>query len=171
MSYPAQSASPAGSPRLRRSTRGFSVLELITVVAVGMILAAIATPIIWNITKTLRLNAAVSAVTGSMQSTRYRAIYDGCPYSISYFKDTNTYQIKTEASGGSTCAGSFSNVGTAVPFADPKRIALDQNLTFQFSPGGSVTVTTGANSFNLSHIGTTTTKNVKVTKYGSVTIQ
>ena len=39
------------------------------------------------------------------------------------------------------------------------------------APGGSVTVTTGANSFNLNAIGTTNPKNIKVTKYGSITVQ
>lgn len=161
---------PARAARAGRNNRGFSVLELVTVIAVGLILAAMAVPQIWNISRTLRLNAAVSAMSGAIQSTRYRAIFDGCPYTVSFNKTTNTYQLASEATGG-TCATSFSNVGTAIPFADPKRVTLDQNLTFQFSPGGSVTVTTGTSSFNLTTVGATTTKNVQVTKYGSITVQ
>ncbi len=164
------SSNHSNSLRRKTAQRGFSILELVTVVAVGLILAAIALPLVQNITRTLRLNAAVSAVTGAMQSTRYHAIFDGCPYNITFNNTANTYQVATEATGGA-CAAAFTNVGTAVPFADPKRVTLDQNLTFQFSPGGSVTVTTGANSFNLTTVGATTTKNVKVTKYGSITVQ
>lgn len=167
---PAQPACAGTSPRVQRSNRGFSLVELVTVVAVGLIMAAISVPLIQNITKTMRLNAAVSAVTGTMQSTRYRAIYDGCPYAVSFFKASNTYQIASEVTGGA-CAVSMSNVGTAVPFANPSFISLDRDLTFQFSPGGSVTVTTGTNSFNLSYVGTTNPKTVKVTKYGSITVQ
>ena len=153
-----------------RSSRGFSVLELVTVVAVGLILAAIAAPLIQSTTRVMRLNAAVSAVTGTMQSTRYRAIYDGCPYQVSFFKDSDTYQIASEATGGA-CAAAFTNVGTAVPFSRTSYVTLDQNVTFQFSPGGSVTVTTGASTFNLSYVGyATTTKQVQVTKYGSITV-
>ncbi|HET9804547.1 MAG TPA: prepilin-type N-terminal cleavage/methylation domain-containing protein [Candidatus Acidoferrum sp.] len=158
------------SPRATRSNRGFSLIEMVMVVAVGLVLAAISVPVIQSVTRTMRLNAAVSAVTGAMQSTRYRAIYDGCPYTISFFKDSDTYQLASEVTGGA-CAAAFTNVGTAIPFSRTSYVTLDQNLTFQFSPGGSVTVTTGASTFNLSYVGySTTTKQVQVTKYGSITV-
>src|SRR5882762_6915878 len=135
------------APRRRKAQRGASVIELVIVLAVPPIMAAMSAPLIQNTTRTMRLNAAVSAVTGTMQSTRYRAIYDGCPYAVAFSKATNTYQISSEVTGVA-CANALVNVGTAGPFADPKRVALDQDVTFQFSPGGSVTVTAGTNSFN-----------------------
>ena len=167
---PIATARPASSQGSRRLQRGASILELVIVMAVASIMAAIAVPLVWNLQRTLRLSAAVSAVAGTMQSTRYRAIYDGCPYAVAFSKTTNTYQISSEVTGGA-CAAALTNVGTAVPFADPRRISLDQDLKFQFSPGGGVTVTTGTNSFNLNAIGTTNLKNIKVTKYGSITVQ
>ena len=167
---PAQRVPRVLLPRARRSTGGFSLLEMVTVVAVGLIMAAISVPIIQSTVKNMRLNAATSAVTGVMQSTRYRAIYDGCPYALTFSKAADTYQIASEVTGGA-CAAAMTNVGTGVPFSDPKFVTLSQDLTFQFSPGGSVTVTTGAATFNLSYIGTSNTKTVKVTKYGSITVQ
>jgi prepilin-type N-terminal cleavage/methylation domain-containing protein len=160
----------SSAPRFRKAQRGASLIELVIVLAVASVMAAIAVPMVSNLQRTLRLSAAVSAVTGTMQSTRYRAIYDGCPYAVAFTKATNTYQLSSEVTGGA-CANALANVGTAVPFADPKRISLDQDVTFQFSPGGGVTVTTGANSFNLTAIGTSNPKNIKVTKYGSITVQ
>ena len=159
------------STRAGRSSRGFSVLELVTVVAVGLVLAAISVPLVQSVTRNMRLNAATNAVTGIIQSTRYRAIYDGCPYTVTLSKGTDTYQLASQVTGGA-CAAAFTNVGTAVPFSDTRFVALDQNLTFQFSPGGSVTATTGASTFNLSYVGySTIKKQVQVTKYGSITVQ
>ena len=158
-------------PSHRRSNRGFSVLELVTVVAVGLILAAISAPLIQSITRNMRLNAAVNSVTGAMQSTRYRAIYDGCPYTLTVSKDTDTYQLASEVTGGA-CAAAFTNVGTSIPFSNKSFVALDQNLVFQFSPGGSATVTTGTSTFNFSYVGySAIKKQVQVTKYGSITVQ
>jgi Tfp pilus assembly protein FimT len=167
---PTTSAPFSFSPHFRKCQRGASILELVITMAVASIMAAISVPMIQNTTRALRLNAAVSAVTGTMQSTRYRAIYDGCPYAVSFVKATNTYQLSSEVTGGA-CANALTNVGSAIPFADPKRVSLDQDVTFQFSPGGSVTVTTGTNSFNLTAVGTANPKNIKVTKYGSITVQ
>jgi len=167
---PITTAPLSASPGSRKFQRGASILELVIVMAVASIMAAIAVPLVSNLQRTMRLNAAVSAVAGTMQSTRYRAIYDGCPYAVAFSKATNTSQISSEVTGGA-CAAALTNVGTAVPFADPRRISLDQDVTFQFSPGGSVTVTNGTNSFNLNAIGTTNPKNIKVTKYGSITVQ
>ncbi len=167
---PTSTAAFSSLPRYRTLQRGASVIELVIVLAVASIMAAMAVPLVQNTTRTMRLNAAVSAVTGTMQSTRYRAIYDGCPYAAAFSKATNTYQISSEVTGAA-CANALVNVGTAIPFADPKRVSLDQDVTLQFSPGGSVTVTTGTNSFNLTDIGTANPKNIKVTKYGSITVQ
>ena len=168
--HPAYIARLSSAPPSCKAQRGASILELVITLAVASIMAAMAVPLVQNITRTLRLNAAVNAVTGTIQSTRYRAIYDGCPYAVAFSKATNTYQVSSEVTGGA-CAAAFANVGSAIPFADPNRISLDQDLTFQFSPGGSVTITTGTNGFNLNAIGTTNPKNIKVTKYGSITVQ
>lgn len=154
----------------RNSSQGFSLLELVTVLAVALIMAAMALPVIQSSLRNFRLRAAVSSVTGAIQSTRYQAIFDGCPYAVSFNKANNTYQVSSAVTGGA-CAVTLTNVGGAIPFGNPAEVALSQDLTLQFSPGGSVQVIAGASTFNLSYLGTPNQKTIKVTKYGSVTVQ
>src|SRR5581483_4862001 len=169
---------------LRKPSRGFTTLEMVVVIAIGIITAAMAVPMIQSTMQSFRLGSAVSAVSGAIESTRYRAIYDGCPYQLAFTKAAiydgcpyqlaftkanNTYQVSTEATGGA-CAAAFTKVGNPIPFGSPQ-VALSQDVTFQFSPGGSVQVIAGAQTFNLSYIGSTSQKSITVSRYGSVKVQ
>src|SRR5581483_9309326 len=151
---------------LRKPSRGFTTLEMVVVIAIGIITAAMAVPMIQSTMQSFRLGSAVS---GAIESTRYRAIYDGCPYQLAFTKANNTYQVSTEATGGA-CAAAFTKVGNPIPFGSPQ-VALSQDVTFQFSPGGSVQVIAGAQSFNLSYSGSTSQKSITVSRYGSVKVQ
>lgn len=153
-----------------RTARGFTTLELVMVVAVGVIMTAVAIPLVQSSLRSFRMSSAVSSVTGAIESTRYRAIFDGCPYRISFNNATNTYQISSTVTGGA-CAAAYTNVGGAVSFGSTGQVALSQNLTFQFSPGGSVQTVAGAPTFTLTYVGTTNLKTITVTKYGSITVQ
>jgi Tfp pilus assembly protein FimT len=154
----------------RKLTRGYSTVELVFVIAVGMIVTAMALPIVKSSLQSFRVQSAVSSMSGAISSTRYHAIVDGCPYAVSFKKATNTYQVSSTVTGGA-CSATFTNIGSAVPFGNTSQIALSQDVAFQFSPGGSVQVTTGAATFNLSHLGTPITKTIQVSTYGSVTVQ
>lgn len=135
-----------------------------------MIMAAISIPLVQSTLKDLRLRSAVNIITTAIQSTRYRAIYDGCPYAIAFNNTTNTYQVSSEVTG-SACALTMTNVGTPIPFGNLSQVALNQNVSFQFSPGGSVQVIAGAQTFTVNYIGTPELKTVQVTNYGSITVQ
>lgn len=162
----------SAAPRMgaRKAFRGFTTLEMVMVVAVGVVMTAMAVPLVQSSLRIFRLGSAVSSVTGAIQSTRYRAIFDGCPYQLSFDKANNTYQISSTVTGGA-CAAGFTNVGGAVPFGSTGQVALSQNFTFQFSPGGSVQTIVGAPTFTLTYVGTPNLKTVTVTKYGSITVQ
>ncbi len=75
-----------GSPRQHRTlarvrgrgSRGFTLLELVLVIAVGMILAAMAVPVIWNTMRIYSMRSAISSLTGAISSSRYQAIFHGC---------------------------------------------------------------------------------------------
>lgn len=165
-----QSPGNPSSQRPQKTARGFTTLELVMVMVVGLILAAIAVPLIQSSLRSFRLSAAVNSITGAIQSTRYRAILDGCRYAVNFNKDDNTYQISSAVTGGA-CAPVLTNVGPAVPFGRLSDIALSQNVAFQFSPGGSVQVLTGAQTFNLSYVGESEDeKIITVTKYGSISV-
>lgn len=170
LNSPSHRLDPAPSPAARKRSRGFTTLEMVMVVAVGVVMTAIAVPLVQSSLRTFRLGGSVSAVTGAIESTRYRAIFDGCPYRLSFNNATNTYQVSNTVTGGA-CAAAYANVGAPVPFGNPGQVALNQNLTFQFSPGGSVQTIAGAPTFTLSNVGTPNLKTITVTKYGSITVQ
>ena len=135
--------------------------------AVGIVLAALAVPAVKSSVQYFRVRSAVASITGAIQSTRYRAIFDGCPYNINFNSTGNTFQVASEATSGGTCATTFANVGGAVPFG-PAAVALNQNVTLQFKPSGFVQATTGTTSFTLSY--GSTTKTVTVSNYGNVNV-
>ncbi len=151
-------------------SRGFSVLELVGVIAVALVMSAMAAPVIQSSLSTFRLRSAVASVTGAIQSTRYRAIFDGCPYQIAFSKAANTYQVSSTVTGAG-CAAAFTNVGGPVPFACTSQVALNQDVTLQFSPGGSLQVIAGSLAFNLNSQGSSNYKAITVSKYGSIKVQ
>src|SRR5207245_10204051 len=90
---------------------GFSLIELTMTLAVGIILAALAVPAVRTAIQHFRVRSAASSITGAIQSTRYRAIFDGCPYNITLNKTTNTFQLASETAAANTCEATFTNVG------------------------------------------------------------
>jgi type IV fimbrial biogenesis protein FimU len=153
--------------RNRRRDRGFTLIELVMVVAVGMILAALAVPSVRSSIQYFRVRAAVSSVTGAIQSTRYRAVFDGCSYNITLDKTANTYQIGSTTNSGNACNAAFANVGTAIPFA-PSNVVLNNQTVLQFKPSGFVQATTGATTFTLTY--GSTVKTVTVSSYGNINV-
>jgi len=131
-------------PRGQRSNsaRGFSLIELLVVVVIGLIMTAMAIPLLNNAISYFRLRGAVSSVTGAIQSTRYQAIFQGCPYQVVFTAATSTYQIKNQCPVG----GTFTNVCSApltvcpVPLSGSGiPVTLTADITMTFSPGGKVT--------------------------------
>ena len=161
---------PPASRRHARGSRGFTLLELVGVLAVALVMSSMAAPVIQSSLSSFRLRSAVASVTGAIQSTRYRAIFDGCPYQITLDKSANTYQVSSTVTGAG-CAAAFTAVGGPIPFGSLSQVALNQNVTLQFSPGGSIQVITGSLAFNINAMGSSNQKAITVTKYGSIKVQ
>ena len=152
------------SRNLLESSRGFSLIEALVIVAIGTILTVIAIPSISSGLRNYRLEGAISSVTWAVHSTRYQALMEGYPFQVVFSSAANTYQIQSSPTG---VAGPYSNVGSATPFsAFP--VTLSADTTLNFRPNGFVQATTGTLVFNVAYQGVC--QKISVTNYGNVSI-
>ncbi len=157
------SANRASRKLLGRS-RGFSLIEVLVIVAIGTILTVIAIPSISSGLRNYRLEGAISSVTWAVHSTRYQALMEGYPFQVVFSSAANTYQIQSSPTG---VGGPYSNVGSATPFsAFP--VTLSADTTLNFRPNGFVQATTGTLVFNVAYQGVC--QKISVTNYGNVSI-
>jgi len=133
---PIATARLASSQSSRRLQRGASILELVIVMAVASIMAAIAVPLVSNLQRTMRLNAAVSAVAGTMQSPVIVPSTTAAhtPWPFPRRQTPTNFPVKSPV----VPAQPPDQRRTAVPFADPGGFSLDQDVTFQFSPAAAL---------------------------------
>jgi len=120
--------------------------------------------------RTYHLKAAVAAVSGAIQSTRYNTIMQGCPYTLAFNQSLTSYQVASEPLTGSppACSATFSNVGGAIPWSSTGDVTMNPSTTLQFSPNGTVTATTGSLSFTLTN--GTSTETITVSGAGNVDV-
>ena len=155
-----------GKSSARKSSgppRGFTMIELVIVLAVGSILTAMAIPQVKSGIYNYRLNSAVAMAKWAIQSTRFQALMKGYPYQVVFTASSVNYQIQSLPSGTT-----YSNVGNTVPLA-AWPMTFSQNTTINFKPNGMVTATVGSNSFTITYQGTT--KTITVSNYGNVAVQ
>jgi Tfp pilus assembly protein FimT len=149
-------------------SRGFTLLELLMGLSVAMIITAVSVPVVTSSIVNYRVNNSVSMLTGAINGARYQAIYQGYPFTLTISKAAGTYQLASKKPP----ATAFSNVGSAVPFETGGMTLNQDTVTIQFSPSGSVTVTTGtmgtSNPLALSYKGQT--RSFALTTYGKLTI-
>jgi prepilin-type N-terminal cleavage/methylation domain-containing protein len=150
------------------SDRGFTIVELLVTMTVGIILATYAVPLLQNAMNFFKVRSAATSVSGAIQSTRFQAIFHGCPYALAFNSAAMTYQVSTQLPGGAGCAAVFTNVGPALPIANAATVTLNQNVTFQFRPGGLTQTTVGAPTLILDSHGSKET--ITVSTYGNVTV-
>ena len=127
--------------RLSQQSGGFTLVELLMVMAISVVICAFAVPNFQSTMMTYRLGSAASAISGAVQSTRYQAINAGCTYQLALTSGSTTYQVSAQTISGSppACSSTYSNVGSAVPWSTTSNISLNQSVTFTFNPNGTVT--------------------------------
>jgi type II secretory pathway pseudopilin PulG len=152
------------SRRGRVNAAGFTMVELLLVLVVGMIITAMALPTFTGAIATYELNGAVESAESAIQGTRYQAIMHGYQYEVTLDPTHNTFQVLSEIPP----ATSFSDVGSAVPLSGVP-ITVSAATTLLEKPNGSVSAAVGAMSFSISYKGTT--KTLTVSNYGSVSVQ
>ena len=144
-------------------TRGYTLVEIAFTMVVGLVLTAIAVPVMQSTVRAYRFRAAVADASWAIRATRYQAIMKGYPYAIAFNAQTNTYQVMNQPIG----AAAMVNVGSPIPLAGSK-VALSQDVTLQFRPNGLVQATVGQLSFSMTY--EYKTKTLAVSRYGHVTV-
>ena len=156
----------------RGRSRGFSLVELMFACAIAIITVILAVPLVSNVTSYFRLRGAVSSATGAIQSARYQAIFQGCPYQVIFTASTSSYQVKKSCPSNGTftndCPGALtscpvplSGTGTAV--------TLNADITMNFSPGGKITSTASPISMVITY-STKPPETITVSSYGSINV-
>jgi Tfp pilus assembly protein FimT len=139
-------------------------VEAMMVLLVTLILAAVAIPEVQGTIRNYRINAAATAASSAIQSTRFQCIMLGYPFQIAFNQANASYQILSMPPG----AASFSNVGGPVPISSGTGISLSPSTTLQFSPGGTVRVVDGSMNFTVTD--GILSKTITTSGVGNVTI-
>ena len=107
----------AQSGQSRRPVQGFTLIELIFVVLIGLLMTALALPLLNSVTGTYRLRGAAASVAGVVQSTRYQAISSGYTYQVVLKKAAATFQVQSDPNRTGTfanyCAGGSASCAAA----------------------------------------------------------
>jgi len=127
--------------RRAKSSGGFSVLELLVTMVIGMIMAAVTIPMIKNAMASMRINSTVGAISGVISSTRYRALANSQIYTLAITTPANTYVVTNV----STTTADYAGKGVPLPNAG---VALNGGVaatyTFTLCPNGTVSGAGGA---------------------------
>jgi prepilin-type N-terminal cleavage/methylation domain-containing protein len=130
----------------RRNTQGFSLIEIIIVVAVVLILAAFAVPHLLSTVSDISLRYAASNFSGLVQSARIQAVRKNTFYSIlqgNLPSGTPAYYIDLPK------AGAYTNGDPTLPISPsvtvwpgigsgaPNEGTFVANLNFTVNPGGA----------------------------------
>jgi prepilin-type N-terminal cleavage/methylation domain-containing protein len=94
---------------IQRRTRGFSLLELLVVVAITLVIAAVLLPNVINTIYNIRLRSAANDVTGLLQQARFRAIRDNTYYPVCYTPAGNTALFYIDVTTAHNCATAWSS--------------------------------------------------------------
>jgi prepilin-type N-terminal cleavage/methylation domain-containing protein len=150
--------------RVPLKSRGFTMIEVVMVMLVGLVLTAVALPQVKTGINNYRLNSAVAMAKWAIQSTRFQALEKGYIYQVVFTATTNGYKTQFSTDNGAT----YTDVpGSNTPLAAwPMTFSAD--TTINFRPNGFVTATVGTNSFTITYQGTTAT--ITVSNYGNVAV-
>jgi len=147
------------------NSRGFSMIEMLIMLAIGTVLTVMAIPSVNAGLRNYRIDGAISAVTWAIHSTRYQALMQGYPYQVVLTSAANNYQIQSMPPP----AVVYSNVGTAVPISSCP-VLLSGDITLNFRPNGFVSSTPAVTglTFTLTYKGVC--QRLTVTNYGNVSV-
>jgi prepilin-type N-terminal cleavage/methylation domain-containing protein len=114
-----------------RTRRGFSLIELLVVMAVMLIIAAIATPITLNTMDAYKLRGSMAGVSGLAQRCRLLALQ----------KNTTSHLYFTTSSGTVTMYCKLNSDTSGLQTSDPQ-LSLDTKFSIGSTPTTALTATT-----------------------------
>jgi len=88
----------------KRSERGFTVVELLTVIGIMLVITAIATPSFYYWLPTYRLSAGARQIAADLQLARMKAISQNTRYRLS-FTAANIYEMQKDDAGFDVAPG------------------------------------------------------------------
>jgi prepilin-type N-terminal cleavage/methylation domain-containing protein len=122
----------ARSRSCEKGLRGFTIVELMIVVLVGLVLTAISVPLFKTAMMNMQLNSTASAITGAISQTRYAAIMNAQVYTLVITVPGNTYVVSNVTAG--TANSAVPLPGTAIAING----GTAATYTFTMCPNGSV---------------------------------
>ena len=149
--------------RLLRNAKGFSLSEMLIVLAVSVIMTAITIPSVTSGVRSYRVSSAMASINWAIHSTRYQALEEGYPFQVVFSGAANTYQIQSSPTNN----GVYTNLDTSVPYSSYP-VVLSADTTLNFKPNGYVTPTTGTLVFTITYQGIC--QKLSVTNYGNVSV-
>lgn len=136
-------SSQGGRSVLSRSSRGFSLTEMVVVLAILMLLMAIIIPIIGPMRRQGRMKAGCAAVAGALRTARSMAIAQSAIYKVDFETSTDPDEVRIYSGTGSKSKPDrIELLPERVDFYPPS-LPADGALRFQpdGSCSGSFTVT------------------------------
>jgi type IV fimbrial biogenesis protein FimT len=90
---------------MKRNNAGFTILELMVVIAIIAILSAIAVPNMIGWRERAKLRGAIANLRGDLQWAKTRAIREHAPVSVLFY--TNRYEIFVDNGAGGVTAADY----------------------------------------------------------------
>jgi len=148
--------------------RGYTMVELMVVLAIVIVGSVIAVPLVQNASRTYRVRSAVVSLTGAIQATRYQAISNGYQYRLALSKANSNFQVQQNPCIP-PAAACWANVGGTVPLSGSSVPAtINQDTVLLFHPSGQVQATTGAQNMTLTYAGVPEV--ITVSNYGNINV-
>jgi type II secretion system protein H len=123
----------------QRSERGFTVVELLTVIAIMMVVTAIATPSFYYWLPKYRLSAGARQIAADLQLARMKAISQNTSYWLRFINET---QYQFEKVAGTAESG---------PFTLPDQVEVTNATPFNTSVFQSRGTASGAQTITLTN--------------------